>query len=300
MALFKKNYRETTARRVFKVVNYIFCVLVACLCLFPMLHILALSFSKSEYVNSNRVVLWPMGFNVTAYKDLLTNKQFFVSMWISVKRVALGLVVNMAMVVCAGYPLSLSKDKFAGRQFYAWYFIFSMLFSGGMIPTYLVVSQTGLRNTLWALVLPGAVGVSNVILLQNFIKALPNEISEAAFVDGAGHFRTMFKIVLPLCKPSIAAISLFVMVGHWNEWFNGIIYMNRTEMYPLQSFLQTQITDFTSMEISQAVLEAESERAAAASNRAAQMFLAMLPILCVYPFLQKHFTKGIVMGSVKG
>lgn len=300
MALFKKNYRETSARRVFKVVNYIFCVLVACLCLFPMLHILALSFSKSEYVNSNRVVLWPIGFNVTAYKDLLTNKQFFVSMWISVKRVVLGLVVNMAMVVCAGYPLSLSKDKFAGRQFYAWYFIFSMLFSGGMIPTYLVVSQTGLRNTLWALVLPGAVGVSNVILLQNFIKALPNEISEAAFVDGAGHFRTMFKIVLPLCKPSIAAISLFVMVGHWNEWFNGIIYMNRTEMYPLQSFLQTQITDFTSMEISQAVLEAESERAAAASNRAAQMFLAMLPILCVYPFLQKHFTKGIVMGSVKG
>lgn len=300
MALFHKNYRETPARRVFKVFNYIFCTLIACLCLFPMLHILALSFSRSEFVNTNQVVLWPKGFNTFAYRDLLQNAQFFTSMWISVKRVALGLVVNMSLILLCAYPLSLNRERFGARQFYVWFFVITMLFGGGLIPTYLVVSRTGLLNSLWALVLPGAVQVMNVVLMQNFIKSLPYDISEAAFVDGAGHWRTMCQIILPLCKPSIAAISLFVMVGHWNEWFAGIIYMNNSKLYPLQSFLQTQITDFSQAEISQAVLEAQAERAAQASNRAAQMFLAMIPILCVYPFLQKHFTKGIVMGSVKG
>lgn len=300
MALFKKNYRETNARCIFKAFNYVFCILIAALCLFPMLHILALSFSKSEFVNSNQVVLWPKGFNTVAYTDLLTNAQFFRSMLISFERVGLGLVINMTMIVLCAYPLAQSAQRFGARQFYVWFFVFTILFNGGLIPTFLVVSRTKLLNSIWALVLPGAVQVMNVVLLQNFIKALPFEISEAAFVDGAGHVRTLLQVILPLCRPSIAAISLFVMVGHWNEWFNGIIYMNNTKLYPLQSFLQTQITDFTSAEISQAVLEAQSERAAQASNRAAQMFLAMIPILCVYPFLQKHFTKGIVMGSVKG
>lgn len=300
MALFKKNYRETNARRVFKVFNYIFCVLVAALCLFPMLHILALSFSRSEFVNTNQVVLLPKGFTTVAYTDLLGNSQFFVSMGISVKRVFLGLIINMTLIILCAYPLSLNSMRFGARQFYVWFFVITMLFSGGLIPTYLVVSRLKLINSIFALVLPGAVQVMNVVLLQNFMKALPYEITEAAFVDGAGHWRTLVQIILPLCKPSVAAISLFVMVGHWNEWFNGIIYMNNTKLYPLQSFLQTQITDFTSAEINQAVLEAQAERAAAASNRAAQMFLAMIPILCVYPFLQKHFTKGIVMGSVKG
>ena len=300
MAIIKKNYRETTARRIFKVFNYIFCVLCAALCLFPMLHILALSFSRSYYVNSNQVVLIPKGFNVIAYTTLLDNQQFFTSMFISFERVVLGLIINMSLIILTAYPLSQSRDHFGARQFYVWFFVFTMLFGGGLIPTYLVVTQTGLKNTIWALILPRAVQVSNVILMQHFIKSLPYEITEASFVDGAGHVRILTQIILPLCKPSIAAISLFVMVGHWNAWFDGIIYMSKTKLYPLQSFLQTQITDFNAAEISQAVLEAQSERAAQASNRAAQMFLAMIPILCVYPFLQKHFTKGIVMGSVKG
>lgn len=300
MALFAKNYRETSARRVFKVFNYVFCTVVALMCLFPMVHILALSFSASKFVNTNQVILIPKGFSTVAYTDLLENAQFFVSMGISFKRVALGLLVNMIVIILSAYPLSQPREKFASRQFYVWFFVFTMLFNGGMIPTYLIVLKTGLINSIWALILPGGVQIMNVVLLQNFMKALPTEISEAAFVDGAGHWRMLLRIILPLCKPSIAAISLFVMVGHWNEWFNGIIYMKNTKLYPLQSFLQTQITDFTATEMSQALLEQEAERAAQSSNRAAQIFLAMLPILCVYPFLQKHFTKGIVMGSVKG
>jgi len=298
--IFKKNYRETTSRRIFKVINYTFCTLMAALCILPMIHIFALSLSASHFVNANKVGLWPVGFQLSAYTDLLKKTQFFTSMGISLQRVALGLVINMTMITLVAYPLTRTRDRFAGRQFYVWYFVFSMLFSGGLIPTYLVVSKTGLLNNIWALILPGAIQVGNVILLQNFMKSLPDEISEAAFIDGAGNTRTLWSVILPLSKPSLAAISLFVMVGHWNEWFSGIIYMSDTRNYPLQSYLQTQIVDLSSVDISFYDPDMLATRAAESSSRAAQMFLAMIPILCVYPFLQKYFACGIVMGSVKG
>ncbi|MBR4235959.1 MAG: carbohydrate ABC transporter permease [Clostridia bacterium] len=296
----KRNYRENTARRVFKVFNYCFCCLTALLCLAPMIHVMALSLSASKYVNSGMVLLVPKGLQLTAYKDLLAKEQFFISMWISVKRVLLGLVINMTVIILASYPLSKRSSEFAGRQVYVWIFIFSMLFGAGLIPTYLIVANTGLLNTIWALILPGAVQVSNIILLQNFMKALPDEISEAAFIDGAGHWRTLTQVILPLCKPSLAAISLFVMVGHWNDWFAGSIYMQSYKDYPLQTYLQTQIIDWSKTDIEYMDPEMLALKAAQSSTRSAQMFLAMIPILCVYPFLQKHFTKGIVMGSVKG
>lgn len=296
----KKNYRETTSRRVFKTFNYIFCIFVALLCIAPMIHVFALSLSASHYVNAGKVILTPMGFNINAYKDLLDDAQFFTSMLISFKRVILGLIFDLSIIVLTAFPLSMSRERFAARQGYVWLFIFSMLFSGGLIPTYLVVSGTGLLNSIWALIIPGAVQVSNIILLQNFIKSLPDEISEAAHIDGAGHWRTLTQIVLPLCKPSLAAISLFIMVGHWNDWFSGSIYMQNAKNYPLQTYLQTQIIDFTKLDIEFIDPEMLAVKAAESSQRAAQMFLAMLPILCVYPFLQKHFTTGIVMGSVKG
>lgn len=300
MVIGQQSLRISKPRRIFVVVNYIFCTLVAILCILPMIHIFALSLSASEYVNSNSVGLWPVGFHTSAYTDLLGKTQFFVSMGISFKRVALGLIVNMTMIVLVAYPLSKPRARFASRQVYVWFFIFSMLFSGGLIPIYLVVGATGLINTIWALVLPGAVPVMYVILLQNYMKALPDEISESSFIDGAGHWRNMFQIILPLCKPSLAALGLFVVVGHWNEWFSGMIYMTNTKRFPLQSYLQTLIVDLSDVDISYVDPEMITARAAEASSRAAQMFLAMIPILCVYPFLQKHFTKGIVMGSVKG
>lgn len=300
MSIFKKNYRETTARRVFKVFNYLFCILVAAICIMPMVHVFALSLSASKYVNSGKVFLLPKGFSFSAYKDLLSKRQFFVSMGISVGRVVLGLIIDMLVIILTAYPLSKTRNQFGARQFYVWLFIFSMLFNGGLIPTYLVVSGTGLLNTIWALIIPGAVQVSNIILLQNFMKALPDEISEAAFIDGAGHWRTLLQIILPLCKPSIAAISLFVMVGHWNDWFSGMVYIQNSKHYPLQSYLQTQIIDWSKVDIEYIDPDLIAEKSAESSIRSAQMFLAMIPILCVYPFLQRHFTTGIVMGSVKG
>ncbi|MGI6672280.1 MAG: carbohydrate ABC transporter permease [Christensenellales bacterium] len=295
-----QNYRESNAYRVFKVFNYAFCITVSLLCILPMVHVFALSLSSPQYVNANKVGIFPVGFTIQAYKELLDKPQFFVSMGISFKRVAIALVVNMSMIILSAYPLSKTKSQFRGRQVYVWIFIISMLFSGGLIPTYLVVNATGLLNTIWALVIPGAVQVGNIILLQNFIRALPDEITEASFIDGAGHWRTLGQIVLPLCKPSLAAISLFVMVGHWNDWFSGTIYMQNVKNYPLQSYLQTQIIDWTKLDIEFIDPEMLAARTAESSSRAAQMFLAMLPILSVYPFLQRYFTTGIVMGSVKG
>jgi putative aldouronate transport system permease protein len=293
-----KDYKIQTSRRIFVVVNYIFCITLTLLCLFPLIHILALSFSTSQAVNAGMVGMVPVGFNINAYRYVLGNTQFFVSFWTSIKRVALGLGVNLFMTVLAAYPLSKSKRQFRGRQIYVWYFIVTMLFSAGLIPTYLVVNATGLLNKIWALIIPGAVPVANIILMQNFMKALPDEIAESAFVDGAGHWRTLRTIILPLCAPSIAAISLFIMVGHWNDWFAGILYMNNSKLYPLQSYLRTLIIDF---QVDYSMNPEDlANKTAQAANNAAQMFLAMIPVLVVYPFIQKHFTTGIVMGSVKG
>ena len=293
-----KEY-TSAPRRIFVIINYLFCTLIAVLCLLPMLHILALSLSSSTAVNSGQVILQPINTNLKAYRYVMSDFQFFTSLWISGKRVFLGLLVNLSMVVLAGYPLSKPRSRFASRQFYAWYFVVTMLFSAGLIPTYLVVSKTGLLNSIWALIIPGAVPVFNVILMQNFIKALPDEIGESAFVDGAGHWRTLWHIILPLCKPSLAAIVLFILVDHWNEWFNGILYMNNPTLYPLQSYLRSQVVDLTNLDLSM-TLEDLAEKTAQASNRSAQMFLALIPVLVVYPFLQRYFTTGIVMGSVKG
>ena len=185
------------------------------------------------------------------------------------------------------------------RGIYAWLFIVTMMFSGGLIPTYMTIRYLGMLDSIWALILPGAVPIFNVVLMMNFFRTIPHEIEEAAFIDGAGHVKTLLQIYLPLSLPSLATVSLFVIVNHWNSWFDGIIYMNHTYNYPLQSYLRTiiinpELQSMTSSE--QLVMREISER----TFKAAQIFLGAIPILCVYPFLQKYFMTGLTMGSVKG
>jgi putative aldouronate transport system permease protein len=292
------HYKESTSRKLFIIFNYIFGITVAIVCILPMIHIFAISLSSDYAVNAGLVNFIPVGFTLAAYKYILNEPKFFTSMGVSVLRVVIGVSVGMFLSVLAAYPLSKTKRQFAARQYYVWFFMVTMMISGGMIPTYLVVSKLGLIDSIWSLILPGAVNVFNVILLQNYMKSLPEEIMESAFVDGAGQWVTLWKIILPLCKPVLATLFLFIAVAHWNEWFNGLIYMNRPENYPLQSYLQTIVveidTDFLTS-IDDTMLNVTQK-----SNKSAQIFLAMLPILCVYPFVQKYFTKGIIMGSVKG
>ena len=291
-------YKESLGRRIFVVLNYCFCIILAILCVLPLVHILAISLSSEVAVNAGMVKLWPVGFTLSSYEYILREDKFFRAMGVSFLRVLLGVVLGMFLTVLAAYPLSKTKRQFRARQFYVWYFMVAMMVSGGLIPTYLVITGLGLLDSIWALILPSAVNVFNIILLQNYIKSLPEEIMESAFVDGAGHWRNLFQIVLPLCKPVLATLVLFIAVAHWNSWFDGLIYMNKVENYPLQSYLQTIVVEID-MDLVQNVDEALLN-VTQKGSKSAQIFLAMMPILCVYPFLQKYFTGGIVMGSVKG
>lgn len=289
-------YKESLSRKIFVVCNYIILTLIALLCIFPVLHILAVSLSSSSSVNAGLVNIWPKDFTLNTYRFVIGDAKFYTAFLISLERTVLGIVVDMLVTILAAYPLSKSGKVFKPRNFYIWFFVVTMLFSGGLIPSYLIVRYTGLMDTIWALIIPGAVPVFNVILLQNFLKELPGEIAESAFIDGAGHWTVLFKILMPLSKPVLATLILFVAVGHWNTWFDGMIYMNNPNNYPLQTYLQTLIVQ-SDIRIVNDIRQLQG--VCQQNSKAAQIFVAMLPILCVYPFLQKYFTKGIVLGSVK-
>ena len=291
--------KMSTGYKVFNVFNIVSLIIVALLCVLPIMNVLALSFSNNIAVQQGRVTFWPVNFTTEGYQFILRNNAFWTAMLVSVERVALGFVINMALTVLVAYPLSRDPKAFPGRTVYVWYFLFTMLFGGGLIPSFLVVKYTGLMDTLFALVIPSAVPIFNVVLLLNFFRQLPKELEEAAFIDGAGHMTTLWSIVLPVSKAALATLSLFVIVGHWNDWFAPIIYMKRTENYPLQTYLRSIIIS-SSFKVNNFN---DSKLLNKLSNKtliSAQIFIGMVPILCVYPFLQKYFAKGIVLGSVKG
>lgn len=290
------RYKMSLSRKVFIILNTFFLLLTAVICLYPMLNTLAVSLSSKEAVNAGQVGLLPKGFHLESYKYVMKDSQFFTSFFISVARTILGVCINMVTTVLAGYALSKNKRIFPQRDIYMWFFVFTMLFGGGLIPTYLVVKDTGILNTIWALVLPGAVPVYHVILLQNYFKSLPDALYESAMIDGAGEWRILFKIFLPLSKPVLATLVVFCSVNHWNAWFDGIIYMKRIEKYPLQSFLQTIVINLDTSNVSDL---SQIQNLTTKGNKSAEIILAMIPILVVYPFLQKYFTTGIVLGSVK-
>lgn len=296
--------KSSPSRKVFLVINYIVLTVISLTCILPFINLLAVSFSDKTAVAANAVTFWPVGFNTAAYDFILSNDQFLRALWISVQRTVLGVLVNIALIVFTAYPLSKSKQDFRLRNVFSWYFVVTILFSGGLIPTYMVVKYTGLMDTIWALILPGAVQVFNMLVVMNYMRSLPKELEEAAYIDGAGHFQTLFNVILPVCTPTLATVTLFSFVGHWNSWYDGMIYMNTVEKYPLQTYLQTIVINPEAFFRNATNISAELGNflnlVSARTTNAAQLFLATIPILCVYPFLQKYFTTGLVMGNVKG
>jgi putative aldouronate transport system permease protein len=272
---------------------------LALLCIFPIVHILALSLSSASAAASGRVSILPVEFTTQSYQFVLQNSAFGKSFIISIMRVLVGTPINMILTILVAYPLSRSSEKFRARSFFVWFFLITILFSGGLIPWYMVIKQTGLIDSFWALILPGAVPVFNVILMMNSFRNIPKELEEAATMDGAGHWTTLFRIFLPLSLPVLATLTLFVAVAHWNSWLDGLILMNSPDKYPLQSYLQTIVVNVDPRMLTERdldLLKVISNR----TTRAAQIFIAMIPILLVYPFLQRYFTSGIKLGSVKG
>lgn len=283
----------------FEIFNYLFIGLLAASCLIPLIHVFAISLSDKSAAAGGLVDLWPVNFTLMSYQYVLRRTAFWTALLVSVERVVVGVTLNMFFCIICAYPLSKERDQFRFRTIYAWYFFITMLVSGGLIPLYMVIKLTGLKDTFWALVIPGAVPVYNIILLLNFFRQTPRELEEAAIVDGAGQWRILWQIFVPTSTAALATVALYSTVYHWNEWFNGIIYMGNPDQYPLQSYLRTILIDQKTTQMG----EGDWQALALVSDKTikcAMIFVASFPMLVLYPFLQRYFVKGMVLGSVKG
>lgn len=296
-----KEYKSK-GRMVFNIFNYVFISFMMLSCLVPLIHILALSFSGASYTDSNMVTLIPKGFTLAAYEFVMQNEMFWRAFGITVTRLIIGVPLGLLLTILAAYPLSKEEQYFPARKIYMWLFMFVMIFNAGLVPTYLLVKDLNMMDTIWALVLPMGVNVFNIVLMMNFFRGIPREIEESALVDGARQHTILWKLYLPLAKPSIATITLFTFMGHWNSWMDGRIYMNSTSNYPLQTYLQNVLQSSDQVLLNSNNMQSIIDRMAVSGQnlRAAQLFISMVPLLLIYPFLQKYFTTGLVMGSVKG
>ncbi|MDR0271544.1 carbohydrate ABC transporter permease [Paenibacillus sp.] len=293
-------HKLTMSRRVFIVCNTLLLSAITLLGIIPFIHLLSISLSSNAAAMAGEVKLWPVGFNFDSYRYLSEKVEFFRSLGVSVERVVLGTAINMLLVFITAYPLSKSDNQFKFRTTYSWFFAATMFFSGGLIPTYIIVKNTGLIDSIWALILPTALNVWNMVLMLNFFRSIPKELDEAATIDGAGQWRVLWQIYLPVSLPSIATIGLFTIVYHWNSWFDGILYLNSPDKYPLQTYLSTLIMALNSQMSSISIEQLQAmENLSEKTLRTAQIFMGALPIMVVYPFLQKYFVKGMTVGSVK-
>lgn len=283
----------------FTVFNTTFLILAAVICILPLIHIIALSFSSSSAAAAGYVKFWPVDFTLSSYDYTASRTEFWRSMWVSIRRIAIGTPLTLFLITMVAYPLSKESEAFRFRLVYAWVFFLTMLFHGGLIPTYITVKELGLLDTIWALVLPNAVPIFSVVLLLNFFREIPKDLEEAAFMDGAGHWKTLWRVYVPISKPALATLALFSMVDHWNNWFDGLLYMGSPSNYPLQSYLQTIVIQQNLQNLTREELLA-LQQVNDRTLKASQIFLGSLPIIAAYPFLQKYFVKGIVLGSVKG
>jgi putative aldouronate transport system permease protein len=290
-------YYKNPKYKVFYYFNAALLILVSILCILPMLHIFAVSLSGKTAAESNLVSLIPIDFNLDSYVKTFENNNFINALRISVIRSLVGTVIAMIVTVLASFPLSRNGIEFRMRNFYVWFFVIIMIFDAGLIPHYLMIQRVHLVGSFWVYIFPHMLNVWNIILMMNFFRAIPKELDEAAIMDGAGSFRILRSVYLPISLPSLATLSLFSLVGQWNNWFDGVLYMRSPDQWPLATLLQTIVVerDLSKTGIDFEDLELLSNR----SVKAAQIFIAMLPILAVYPFLQKYFVKGIVMGAVK-
>ena len=290
--------KKSLGRRLFLGCNLVFLALLSLMCLMPILHILSISFSSGSAASAGKVLLWPVEFTPAAYQNVFGKPEYLRAFWVTIQRVVLGTAISMFLTILTAYPLSKETHQFGMRTFYAWIFVFTILFNGGLIPWYMTIKAVGLIDSIWALVLPGAVQVFNIILLLNFYRNLPKELEESSRIDGAGHFTTLWKIYAPLSLPALATTGLFTIVWHWNSWFDGMILMNRPDHYPLQTFLQSIIIKMDLRFLKSQDIEL-MQKLSDRTSKAAQIFVAAFPILVIYPVLQRFFIKGIAMGSVK-
>ncbi len=280
------------------VLIYAVLVVVALVSLLPVLNTVAISFSKNSLASAGIVTLYPLGFTLESYKRILDESAFFNAFRISVERVLLAATLTFFLTIFAAYPLSKSSDEFRARKVYVWLLVFTMMFYPALIPWYLNIRNLHLTGTIWALVLPGAVSQFLVIMVINYFRTIPRALDESASMDGAGPWYKLFRIFVPLSTPVLATVVLFIVVWNWNSFFDGLILMNRTEQYPLQTYIQ-QLVAVVNPNLQD---PSQIQKLLLVSQRtlnASKIVVTMIPILLLYPFLQRYFIRGIMLGSVK-
>lgn len=293
------SIHDTRQDKIFNAVTYVLLGLFALAVLYPLVYIVSASISDPLAVSSGEVWLWPVDLNLNGYRAILEYdsivRGFLNSLWYA----GVGSLISLSLTLLAAYPLS--RRDLWGRNFFMFFFVFTMLFTGGLIPTYLVVHDLGLLNTRWALVLPGAFAAWNMIITRTYYQVtIPHELLEAARIDGCDDFRFFVRIVLPLSKPIIAVNLLFFAVGHWNQFFNALIYLTNEDLFPLQLVLR-EILVQNSIDPSQMDAREMLRRQELRDLlKYGLIVVAMIPPLLAYPFVQKHFVKGIMIGSLKG
>ncbi|MBO0418537.1 carbohydrate ABC transporter permease [Vagococcus fluvialis] len=297
--------KDTKADKVFMGFNYIFVILSVAIVLYPLIYIISASISNPQAVNSGEMWLFPKGFTMEGYKTILQNNSIWRGYLNTIYYTVLGTSINLIVTLPAAYALS--RPDFYGHKTFTTFMLITMFVSGGLIPSYLLVKNLHMLNTVWALVLPGAVSVYNIVVTRTFFQTtIPREMEEAAIIDGCSDFKLFFKIILPLSTPIIAVMALFYGVGHWNSYFSALIYLSDKSMYPLQMVLREilVLNDMSSTPTGGMTAEmAElmySKQQLAAIIKYGVMIVSTLPIIVVYPFLQKYFVKGMMVGSVKG
>lgn len=277
----------------FQIVSFILVTVYMILALVPFLNIIAKSFSDEASVLAGEIGIVPQNFNVKAYTVVLGNAEFLRSLAISIYVTVVGTSLNMIATVLIAYPLS--KDWLRGRRVFRFLYIFTLLFSGGLVPTYMVVRAVGLIDNLFALMLPNLVGVFQMILVSNYFITIPVDVEESAKMDGASNTIILFRIMIPLAMPVIATITLFYAVAHWNEFFQALMYLNRRDLRPLQIYLRDLILQADNNQMNADIMRDVPME----SVQGATLVAATVPILLVYPFLQRYFVKGITIGAVK-
>lgn len=291
---------KTIGSRIFDVVNVIILVTLVLLCLYPLWYTLCVSVSNKSAANAGLVTFYPIGFTTISYQQIMGDKLFFNSFWISIQRTVIGTAVSVLVSILMAYPLSKRPGEFAARNVFMWILVFCMIFNGGMIPWYLTVQSYHMINTMAALVFAGGLNVFNVILIMNFFRGIPKDLEEAAVVDGAGPWKILFRIIIPVSVPVIATITLFIGVYYWNEFFNGLVLMNTSDKYPLQTYIQQMVVNIPAGTTLTPEQYKKLSQLSNVSLNGAKVFIAMVPMLVVYPFIQKYFVTGIMIGSVKG
>lgn len=296
------HFRESIGDRVFSIINYVLLSLILVIVLYPLIYILSASFSDARAVTSGRVWLWPIDPTTAGYEAIFKNKFLLSGFGNSLFYTFFGTLINVVVTILAAYPLS--RPNLPGRTIITFLFFFTTIFSGGLIPTYLIVKELGILNTRWAMLLPGALSVWNLLIMRTYFQTtIPKDLYDAAQIDGCDDFNYLWRVLLPLSGPIIAVVALFYAIGHWNSFFTAMIYLNNKALWPLQLVLREILVQ---NQIDQNMLAGLDPQQLALRQQLRELLkyslivVATAPLLMVYPFVQKHFVRGIMLGSVKG